>query len=151
MLKTSRMLGLVFISAALTIPLLAQAAKRAQPVTVCDRKVLVKTEHHLKQLKAADVKRLFMTFDGNCTHHDDFHAWGNATLFRVLQLKPKLFVQNLETLPNDKRRAILDELAHPIHNGFDVSGLIHKVRRIKGHDPTKEAVLDALKQGQRNN
>jgi hypothetical protein len=151
MQQTSRMLGLVFISAALTMPFLAQAAKRAQPVTVCDRKVLVKTEHHLKQLKAADVERLFMTFDGNCTHHDDFHAWGNEMLFRVLQLKPKLFIQHLETIPNGKRRAILDELEHPLHNGFDISGIIHKVKHIKGHDRTKEALLDALKVAQRNN
>ncbi len=150
MLRISRMSILPLIVLAITLPP-AIAAQRAHPTTVCDRKVLVKTEHQLKHLKAADVQRLFMTFDSNCTHHDDFHDWGNELLFRVLQLKPKLFVQHLETIPSGTRRAILDEIEHPLHNGFDISGMIHKVTRIKGHDHSKEAVLAALQVARRNN
>ena len=147
----SRLLFLLSTSLAVTISTSAMSAKRAQPVTVCDRKVLVQTEHHLKQLKTKDVERLFMTYDGNCSHHDDFHDWGNEMLFRVLQRKPKLFIQHLETIPNGKRRVILEELERPLHNGFDIPGIIHKVEHIKGHDRTKEAVFDALRQAQRYN
>lgn len=150
MLRISRMLVLPLIVFIINTPIVS-AAKRAQPITICDRKVLVKTEHQLKHLKAADVKRLLMTFDSNCTHHDDFHDWGNEMLFRVLQLKPRLFVQQLETLPSGTRRAILDEIEHPLHNGFDITGMIHKVTRIKGHERSKEAVLAALRVAQRNN
>lgn len=122
------------------------AAKRhAQVIQDCDTKVLAKTEHSLKNLKAKDIERLFLTFDDDCTHHDDFHKWGNELLFRTLQHKPKIFIKELEVIPNGKRRAILDELGSPIHNGFDIPSITHKVSKIKGHDRTRDDVLRALR------
>ena len=124
----------------------AHGAKRhVQVIQDCDTQVLSKTERNLKSLKAKDIERLFLTFDDDCTHYDDFHKWGNELLFRTLQHKPKLFIKELDIIPNGKRRAILIELESPLHNGFDLPTIIRKVSKIKGHDRTRDDVLRALR------
>jgi hypothetical protein len=129
------------------IPAFADKA-RTENVQDCDRKVLEKTERNLSHLKSNDVERFLMTFDSNCTHHDNFHDWGNILLFQVLQRKPKFFIQHLETIPNGKRRAILTELESPLHSGIDVKAIIRKVEKVKEHDRARDDVLYSLRQAE---
>jgi len=129
-----------------TAPLAAKT--RTAGVQDCDRRVLVKTERNLTKLKSKDVENFLMTFASTCSHHDDFQALGNKLLFRVLQRKPKLFIQHLAVIPNGKRRAILVELESPVERGFDIPVIMRKVKKVKGHDRIKDDVLDSLKQAE---
>ncbi|MBI3561484.1 MAG: hypothetical protein HY080_07195 [Gammaproteobacteria bacterium] len=150
MITQSRTMLLLLTTSLLILPLTTLATKRTEIITECDRKILVKTQHNLTHLKAKDVQRLFLAFDDNCKHHDDFHAWGNELLFEVLQRKPKLFLKQLELIPNGKHRVILDELEAPQNHRFDLESILRKVARVKGHDRAKEAVLSALQQASHN-
>ncbi len=121
----------------------------AQEDCACSVKNLAIVQNHLDSLTKEDVQLLLCTFDESCANKVEFAQFSNEMLLEVLQRRSDLLIAEIsQNKENINLAIILSEFESPIHDGFDVKGIINSVLALDDNE-VKEQILKALAEAAR--
>lgn len=115
----------------------------------CNSEILKQTSQDIEKLDAEQIDRFLLIFSPDCENNVEFSEWSNEVLYNVLTRYPKMTIQIMEHGKVDNQQ-ILQEIASPINDGFDLKGILNKVKMIDSSSDIKAKVIEKLNEAIKN-